>query len=417
MGFWSKFNFFGNNSSFEQPLQNRQLSYFQELKGSKKLQPENYLKWYKENPFVFTAINERAKGVAQAIFYVKNKDGELITNALTEKLNKPNQYQSRNEWLIQLATYQGIWGTGYLYLNRLRASEDFKKTPFLNLPTDKIYFGKNKQSIINWDYDYLLKELKFEEQDIEIYYSNEVNNDYSLLNKENLLPFFDTTTTSNPYYSESKLKSMRWVVSNLQNALESQNTFLSTPGGIGIITAQGKDANGSIPLTPEEIERLEKDIQNNHGSLNGQSNFRVTGLPVSFTSTMPKVGDLKLNETMIQMGLIIFGAYGLNKELMTAILDGSTFENQRESYKRFIQSTCQGIADSYANSLDMAFPSVEGKLIADFSHLPVMQEDESERATVDNKKAETFKKNYEIYTSMLDRGLINEQQLKEFLNI
>ncbi len=415
MGFWQ--NLFGQSGLNEQPPTKQGVFAFGQVLGKSKILDENFLAWYKTNPFVFTAINERAKAVANAKFYIKTEDGEFVENELTKKLNKPNPYLSRNEFLLQLMVYKGIWGTGYLYLNRLRPSESVDRFDLLNLPTDQVKF--NDDFVTKSKIDYLHSLLTKSSEDVFTPYYCSLNGlDKVLLDKENLLPFFDTPIFTNPYYSESKLKSQRYVVSNIQAALESQNTFLSTPGGMGMLMPDSKDDTGvSLPLKQEEKEEIEKQIQQDYGSLTGQNNMRLVNSPVKYVETMVDVSKLKINESLVQNALILFGTYGLPKELLTAMMQGSTFENQKTAYKNYIQGTAQNEVDSIANSLNIAIPSREGVLVAKFDHLPIMQENEKERADVDNRKAQTMNTEKAIWDDWLSRGFVNEQEYKEHFKL
>jgi hypothetical protein len=124
-----------------------------------------------------------------------------------------------------------------------------------------------------------------------------------------------------------------------------------------------------------------------------------------------------LTESLQRNALILFGAYGLPKELLTAVLQGSTFENQKTAYRNFIQSTAQIEADSIANSIDLAYPSREGKLVADFNHLPILQENEKERAQVDKTNAEAQKIERETWDAWIASGYVNEAQYKEHFKL
>jgi len=413
MGFFS--NLFNLNPAIEQPPLN--VGFYSNIEGQQKVLKENYLDWYKSNPFVFTAINERAKAVANAKFFIRTKDGELIENELTNKLNKPNTYQNKNEFIIQLMTFKGIWGTGYLYLNRLRPSEKVDNIEIVNIPTNQILFGDKLLSSAS--HDFLLDILKRNNLDnFDINYCSVDQSIKKPLDKNNLLPFFDTPIFTNPYYAESRLKSQRYIVSNIQAALESQNTFLSTPGGMGMIMPDTKDASGiGIALLPEEKDEVERLLQTEYGSLTGQKSIRMLNAPIKYQSTMVDVAKLKLSETLIQNALILFGAFGLPKELLTAMMQGSTFENQKQAYKNYIQTTAQIEVDSIASSLNLAYPSREGELIGSFEHMPLMQENKKEESTVNKTDAECLKVKKEVYDDWLLKGMITEEEYKNYFNL
>ena len=379
--------------------------------GTTKILPLDYHSWYRENPFVFWAVEERAKAISNAKFYYL-VDGERTQNEITEKLNSPNKWQSKQDFLRQDLTFQSLFGTGYWYSNKLRPSKTFIESELINIDASKLEFLNSQGQEIKDDYIY--NTLRFQNEDIRIYFKNHLGNKVEL-NKELLLPFFDTSTFTNPYYSKSRLESLLYVVSNSQAALESQNTFLSSPGGIGAWVSRKKnDTLGSIPLTESERSAVERDLQNNYGSLSGQKNIQIVGHDMDYVSTLPKISDLKLNETLQQMGVFIFGTFGLPKELFSGLLEGSTFENQKEAYKRFLETEAQNTIDNRVNSLN-TYLGYKGddRLIASFDHLPVFQENEKERAEVNRIQSEIIEKDKAVWDDWLNRNLVTEQQYKQ----
>jgi hypothetical protein len=358
------------------------------------------LKWYKENPFVHAAIEERAKILAKAKFYFQKDNGELIENEYTTKLNKPNTYQSGQDFIKQFGVFLSIYGTGYFYQNKLLPNQSLDKFDLFNIPSSNLKF--------NVPTDYILYKILGNENVDEVYYQG-VEKQHKL-DLNNLLPIFDTTTFSNPYYSESRLKALVDVVSNSKAILESTNTFMSNPGGIGIISSSGSVDGMAKRLSPAEKEEIEKQQALNYGSTRGKQPFQIYSSPVAYTSTMPKISDLKLNETLVNAGLTIFGAFGLPKEAFTALASGSTFENQREAYKGYIEMNASVDANNIASTLNEAWKPKGGKLIAKYDHLSIMQEDEK-------AKAETRKLNADTAIMLLDKGLITTEQAQNFIQL
>jgi hypothetical protein len=98
-------------------------------------------------------------------------------------------------------------------------------------------------------------------------------------------------------------------------------------------------------------------------------------------------------------------------------MSGSTFENQKTAYRNFIQTTAQTEADSIANSLDIMFPSREGKLVASFAHMPIMQENEREKAQVKQTTAQAIRLEKDVWDDWLTRGIVTDEQYKENFNL
>lgn len=402
MAIWS--NWFGNNSKVEQPPKET-LSLYNLNQQSKVLDYEP-LSWYKQNPFFFSAINERAKACSSAMFYIETPDGEEIENELTVKLNKPNDFQSGEDWKKQLITFLSIWGTGYMYSTKPLPSRSMIDYPFINIPTNRIEFEGLEDMYMS-----ILKGLDIEPK---VWYKSD--QEKKLLNIDNLIPIFDTTQYTNLYFSESRAKGLVYAVSNTQAAFESQNTFLSNPGGMGMIVKKAKEGFNPV-LTEDERKELEKTFQRDYGTLQGQNNIHIAGTDVDFISMMADVSKLELNPTLVQNGLIIYGAYDLPKEAFTSLVQGSTFENQKEAYKRYLQTSALELVSNIASSLDRYEPSKEGKLKATFKHLPIMQEDEKLKAEVKKTEADALKIEVEVWDKWLQAGYINENDYKQNFGI
>ena len=396
MGFWSNFNFFGRNR-IEQPQQELFLSF---IHGKGRVLNYDPFKWYKENPVVFKAIDERSKAISNAQYYILTKDGEQIQTDLTAFLNKPNKDLTGVEFLYQLVTFMSIWGTSYTQVVRGSRFATLQNQSLENLEADKMVFDfKNKIPKV--------ERLKGNDFTPEIYYRDGLLHP---IDNENLLPIFDTVIFSNPYYSESRLKSLQLEVSNVQRNLEFKNTVLSSPTGIGMLTSDNKDANGSIPITTEEKKEMEEDLAKTYGAGVNQIPVRVTRMPVKYESTIPDLKSLKLDETQTISALNIFGHFGLPKELYPALIKGSTFENQSVSFKRFLQSEGQSLADKIARTFNDFYQPTDGLLKLGFNHMPIMQEDESVKQDVISKKIDNL-------VLALQNGAINQNEFNERVNL
>jgi hypothetical protein len=406
LNFLQKINIFGRYK-VEQPI--NVLTTAQYTQRNKKLLKKDFIQWYKTNPFVFWAIQERAKAVSNVKFYFK-QNGELSQNEITEKLNNPNKYQSQQNFLIQDLTFQSIFGTGYWYVNKLIDSRGFADdtTDIINISADKLIFLNKKGEL--YDGDYIAEMIKKAPEQIVVkYIVDELTREVKEIDVSNLLPYFDTSTFTNPYFSQSRLEALQYIVSNSQAALEAQNTFLSNPGGIGAWVSRKKDAIGSVMLTEKERKEMEQGQQNDYGTLSGQRNIQIIGTDVDYISTIPKVSDLKLNDTLVNAGLTIFGLFGLPKEAFTALVAGSTFENQKEAYKAFIESEAQNLIDDRTNSLNKYLGYTDGKIIGSYSHLAVMQEDEE-------RKQRIKRGDISIYSELYEKEIINSEEFRNLIS-
>lgn len=356
----------------------------------------NPLEWYQKNPVVNYAINERAKAVAQFKFYTLNQDGTRNYNdPIVQKLNKPNDYQTGNEFLRQSVINMSIYGVTYPYINR--------KVTLSSIKNSEIILIDNFNLEYKIKGNYFFNKLNFTDNEVKVWYK--ISDNVKELYYDSLLPIYDTPPINNPFDVHSRLKPLQYIVSNIQTLLESKNTILSNPGGIGVFTSMAKDANGTITLTPKEREQAEKELSKRYGTRGGQSANQLLSTPTNFLRTSPKIDEFKFNENFTNDSLVIFGAFGLPKELFTALQEGSTFENQSQAYKRFLESEGQSIADQHAQT----FGTYYGKeIFASCDHLPIFQENEKERADIKKIEIETL-------NSVLANNGIDEKKYQDLV--
>lgn len=398
MAFWNNiFNRFGYYTAEDLHIFDNNLQF----KCDSNILEYNPYAWYLKNPIVFIAISERAKAVSSFKFYVEKEDGSKDFNhPILDKINNPNEYQSLKEFVFSLVVKMSIYGTGYLYNNKIAGIRREK--------ADNLVLS-NENLIIKTSGDWVFSKIASRKIQPSAKYNN--GKEEREIDLNNLFPLFDNSISDkNPLYAESRLKSLQYVVSNLQVNLESKNTLLSNPAGIGFFTSASKDASGAIALLPHEREEAERELSRKNGTKLGQIPFRLLSSPLTYYRTSPKISEFDFSQNAIDDSLVVFNAFDLPKELFSALSEGATFENQREAYKRFMQSGGQHLADIIASAWAECY---NYNIKASCSHLPVMQEDEKLRAEVDEKIANTMKNEKEIWDDWLLRNLVTEQQYKE----
>ena len=102
--------------------------------------------------------------------------------------------------------------------------------------------------------------------------------------------------------------------------------------------------------------------------------------------------------------IAIIDAYGMNVNLFSSE-QGSTFTNVRDSVRMVYTDTIipetQQMYDTMAHQMGLDKQGI--KIVADFSHLPVLQDDEQMKASADKTKVDT-------YSVMRRDGVISQAQ-------
>jgi len=205
----------------------------------------------------------------------------------------------------------------------------------------------------------------------------------------------------------SRIDSLRFPLSNIQAQYNKRNVLLENLGAIGILSSQNSDMGGAIPMTPEERTKIQRDWYRRQKDEIMITESNVTWNPMSYPTR-----DLMLFEELTADVIAIIDTYGMNYNLFSSD-KGSTFSNVRDSLKMVYQDTIipetQAMYDSIMHQFGL---SQQGYYLeACFDHVPVLQEDELQKANTQKVKAETLK-------SIIEMGVIvNEEEIRSLLNI
>ena len=185
----------------------------------------------------------------------------------------------------------------------------------------------------------------------------------------------------------SRIDSLRYPLSNLKAQYHKRNVLLENIGAIGILSTQGNDMGGAIPMTPEEKNQIKRDWFRR-----SKDELMITESQVQWQPMSYPTKDLLLFEELNADKIALIDAFGLNFNLFSSER-GSTFSNVRDSIRMVYTDTIipetQSMYDSMMKQWGL---DQEYYLKADFGHLPVLQDDEESKAQIQKTKAETLEK-------------------------
>jgi phage portal protein BeeE len=164
---------------------------------------------------------------------------------------------------------------------------------------------------------------------------------------------------------------------------------------------------GAIPMTPEEKNEIRNDWYRRSKDELIITEAEVTWQPMSYPTK-----DLMLFEEMTADKMAIIDAYGLNVYLFSQD-KGATFTNVRDGIRMAYTDTIIPETEQlYATISQQLGITQDGlKLIPDFSHIPVLQDDELSKVTSMEKKAIILEK-------AKAAGIpIDEREYREFLGL
>lgn len=348
---------------------------------------------YMTTPQLQLVINRDAQMLSNGRFVIKDKDGNEIENhPLINILENPNPFQNRNEWLMDMQIQKNIYGNYFLLINKPYSSAE--PYSMVNLPSGRTRIVKSGK---------IFNQNKLEDI-ITRYEVQENDNKYTPYDIKDVLQL-RISNPDNPLIGLSPLHGLTMPISNLRGAYGFRNRIIVKNGALGILSSSNKDMSGGIPLSADERKKIEEQYLRDYGTGDNQSSIMMTNASMSWQSMTPATKDLELFKEVDEDFKTIIDAYGHNENIYST-QNSSKYANMNEALKQVYQNRIIPEAEAFCYALSKKLGLIDkGQYIElDYSHLPVMQEDEKQ-------KAETIKLKADAYSTLLANG-INEKDAR-----
>lgn len=395
LNFWQ--SFFGFEWFNEQRFINHFVDYNSRIFGQKTaiwIDTSEAFKHYIEIPELRAVVNKRASMMAGNVPKLVDKDGNEVENHwFNDILKKPNATQNWADVVFMLSVNDALFSNSFAYAPK--RSFGIVNT-FQPLPSDRIKIITTGKTLKQTEVEGYIEKFVFCYDDGE---------------KENLevneMVYLMTPDGINLINPSSRMDSLKYPLSNIRASYHKRNVLLENIGAIGILSAKNSDIGGAIPMTPEDKKKIQKDWYRR-----SKDELIITESDVNWQPMSYPTRDLMLFEELNADKLAIVDAYGLNIYVFSTE-QGATFTNVRDgirmAYTDTIIPETQQMYDSIAEQLGL---NEEGlKLIADFSNIPVLQQDENEMASALNTRADALNK------IMAAGVVLNDEERRSILHI
>lgn len=357
----------------------------------------------KTTPQLYAVVYRRATMLANGRFIHYDKDGEPIEKSpVVEFLKKPNPFQKQNEWIIQQDVQKSTYGNCFIYFLKGSALADMPSALWNITPkgmivkrTGKIYKQTEVDEIIT---EYLLNIDKNTGQPEERFEPSEI------LHR-------NIQDVDDPIVGPSPLHALKMPISNIRGAYGFRNVLITEKGAIGMISNDSKNTSGALPLTEKERKSLEDQFQKNYGINDRQRRIIMSSASLKWNPMSYPTRDMMLFEEIDEDTRMIIDAYGMNEALFS-LGNGTTFDNYNTGLKAAYQDTIIPEGEDLANGLSDKFGlTAKGeKLVLDFSHIPILQEDQETEANIIKTRAEAT-------NILIQSGQFTPDQINEIMGI
>ncbi len=352
----------------------------------------NSWRLYIDIPELRAVVDKRASMMSSNKPKLYDANGELVTNHwLNDLINNPNSTQSWSDVVYSLGVQDALYSNCVMYAPERSFGV---RNLIVPLPANNVEIMLSGRTLKQMDRENLIDYFKFT---------------YDSGNTERIdwedAVYLTSCDGMNIVKPISRVDSLKFPLSNIQAQYKKRNVLLENIGAIGILSAQATDLGGSIPMTPEERQKIQKDWYRRQKDELIISEAGVNWTPMSFPTK-----DLMLFEELTADKLALIDAYGLSYNLFSKT-EGTTFTNVRDSIRMVYQDTIIPETQQFYDSLMNQFGlKDEGYYLkACFEHLPILQEDEKEKAEVMRIRSETLR-------TMSEMGIeLNEEQIEDFI--
>jgi hypothetical protein len=343
-------------------------------------------------PELRSVVNKRATMMAANMPILYDKNGNLIENHwINDLINKPNGVQSWSDVVYSMSVQDALYSNVVAYCP-LRSFG--QRNLIITLPNNKIQINLSGKKLKQMEMNDLISSFVFTYDD---------GSKETIELQDSI--YLTTADGMNIVRPISRIDSLRLPLSNIMASYNKRNVLLENLGAIGILSAQQNDLGGAIPMTPEERQKIQRDWYRRQKDELIITESNVNWQPMSYPTR-----DLMLFEELTEDKLAIIDAFGLNYNLFSSE-KGSTFSNVRDSIRMAYTDTIIPETQQMYDSM-IAQWGLQGEyyLKADFNHLPILQDDENQKATAHKTKVETVKMINELVP-------LSEEQLKQLLDL
>ena len=361
---------------------------------------------YNYSHAVNTVINRKVRAHINGLWRLEDEDRNEVTGALPniERLMiKPNPVQSWTDFNSQMKILTQVFGECYI-MPLVPAGFFRKDTEALWIIPNWMITAKKTGKFI--------QQSKLEEIIPKYEIDNKQGSKMTVLSSQ-LIHIRDlsmpvTKNNDELFNGQSRLYPLKWAVWNIHAAMEARNVMMVRRGAIGILSNEGKDVAGLLPIEQNEKDTIQTQFQK-YGLASTQSQVIITNASLKWQSMTFPTKDLMLFEETEDAIIQIADAFDVPPDLLGATGSKKTYQNVLEAKKSLYQDAVipesKAFAEAFTNWL---LKGTNLHFDIYFDHLEIFQKSKKEEA--DGIKSIT-----DSITVLYEKKLITLEEARMFL--
>ena len=355
---------------------------------------KSYLDLFLTVPELQAIIGYKARVFSGMKIKAQDQSGDLKEVALPEVFRKPNPIQTFKEFVSQYYLLRSIFGNDFIY--PVVGGLKDKPKALWNLPAmdakavsvpglkDPFTMTEIDELIDHYEFIYDGHKLKYQPNELIHYNDNQVRFEKDLI-----------------FLGDSKLRPLMQACENIKSAYEARGMLIQK-SPLGVLSNKTTDGQGTVYTDPEEKKQLQEDFRKTYGMSGQKWHIIMTNANLEWQSMAADVGRLRLFEEVDHDFRAIANQFNFPPEILQT---DSTYENKQ---KAIIQLYNEAIIPE-ANEFLQGFVDWMGlnyNLVADFSHVAILQADLESRSRSLNLAATGLSK-------AVESGIVDENDAKE----
>jgi phage portal protein BeeE len=317
---------------------------------------------------------------------VNDEEKEYTDDKGLELLNNPNRLESREDFIYKYFFYKLVFANNFI--RPIRGSSLVIPKAILHLPSEMMQIKMTGNFFDQTELSEIISKFILKTSTERVFLPEEIiyhptNFDYTL------------------GMGRSKIKGLKYPISNIMASLRSRNEIMVSKGITGILSSDSKDITSTIPMTDLERKAIENSFGKENGLYGSGARIKISNNALKWNPMSYPVRDMMFHESDEMDFQTLCDGMGINRRVFGGTKD-STFENQIQSEKATYQNTIQPIADSFANIITRMMNVKGKKYILDYDWLNIMKEDELVEAQ--ESKLETDR-----LSILFDKGIISAE--------
>lgn len=315
-------------------------------------------------------LNSVITKIASIFSNVEFTDGKSDNSLLVKKLNNPNNFQSKEEFLKEFAVFVLSCGYGVIW-KRYSSYGMFDTLELINLNPDKIQI--NKESI-----------------------SVEYEDKVETIVLTDLIFFYDTLRLQNSKKGYSRITPLRSQVENILAAqrakgiqIDNSGTTIVSPKSSAATNNVDQGLNAPIPTVNGNIKTQKEEMEDKLNS-NGLSNrIIVSSKGLDAVNLSEKLNNVDFHKIIESDLLAIYDAFNFPIEL-SPYGKNAKYENKQVAEVSLLEKEVTPLMGNLMGSLKSEFKS-KGEAEATYKHLNAYSVVEERIQKINKEKLENLK--------------------------